>query len=251
MIYYIRSIIAGIIVFLGLIHLLFTCSLKTPDDLWFVGAGIAVILSGILNFVSVINCQQRWLNYLTLAVNIIMLGLFLLACKILQEPQTYAGIFLYLVAATLSIRQLVKGFKKHEEYKHFTSPNNEDLKEVLSETKVVPMLRILDKSKAEEFYIDWLGFKVEWEHRFFENAPVYMEISKAGVVLHLTEHHGDCMPGGKVYIICKGLKEYHRQLMNKNYPYNRPGLEVESSGALEMTVLDPFGNKLLFTESNQ
>ena len=32
--------------------------------------------------------------------------------------------------------------------------------------KVIPVLRIFDYNKAIEFYVDWLGFKVEWEHHF-------------------------------------------------------------------------------------
>lgn len=30
--------------------------------------------------------------------------------------------------------------------------------------KVIPILRIFDYKKAIEFYIDWLGFKINWEH---------------------------------------------------------------------------------------
>ncbi len=37
----------------------------------------------------------------------------------------------------------------------------------------VPILRIFDVAKAMEFYIDFLGFSVDWEHRFGENFPLY------------------------------------------------------------------------------
>jgi catechol 2,3-dioxygenase-like lactoylglutathione lyase family enzyme len=30
----------------------------------------------------------------------------------------------------------------------------------------IPILRIFDEAKARAFYVDWLGFKVDWEHRF-------------------------------------------------------------------------------------
>ena len=30
--------------------------------------------------------------------------------------------------------------------------------------KNIPILRIFDVSKAKEFYIDWLGFKINFEH---------------------------------------------------------------------------------------
>lgn len=38
--------------------------------------------------------------------------------------------------------------------------------------KVIPILRIFDEAKAREFYIDWLGFSVDWEHRFNSNTPL-------------------------------------------------------------------------------
>ena len=29
-------------------------------------------------------------------------------------------------------------------------------------TKTIPVLRILDEAKAKEFYVDFLGFKIDW-----------------------------------------------------------------------------------------
>ncbi len=253
MIYQIRTLIAGIIILLGIVHIGFSfpISVFDADDLWFISAGLAIILSGLLNIIAVINCQQHWLGYITLASNAIMLALFLFARQVLQEPQVYAGIYLYLAASLLPFAQLISTTKRSDQYKHHPKIISPEFIEVLKETEVVPMLRIFDKKKTEEFYIDWLGFSVDWEHRFEENLPVYMQISKAGIILHLTEHHGDCAPGGKVYIACDGLREYHKQLLDRNHSFNRPGLEAASWGSLAMTVSDPFGNKLLFTEKHK
>ena len=30
----------------------------------------------------------------------------------------------------------------------------------------IPILRIFDEVKAKEFYVDFLGFKIDWDHRF-------------------------------------------------------------------------------------
>lgn len=38
--------------------------------------------------------------------------------------------------------------------------------------KIVPIFRIFDLEKAREFYIDFLGSKENWLHRFEENGPV-------------------------------------------------------------------------------
>ncbi len=115
--------------------------------------------------------------------------------------------------------------------------------------KGIPLLRIFDVAKAEAFYIDWLGFQTDWQHKFEENAPVYWQISKDNLTIHLTEHHGDCCPGAKVFVECTELTALHAGLIAKNYRFNRPALEKAFWGALTMEVVDPFGNKLLFSES--
>ncbi len=110
------------------------------------------------------------------------------------------------------------------------------------------MLRIFDYSKAIEFYIDWLGFTIVWEHHFEENTPAYIEVERDGLTLHLSEHHGDGTPGSHVFIWCEGVKQYHEELTSKKYKYNHPGLAPTFYGALSFTVNDPFNNKISFNE---
>lgn len=114
--------------------------------------------------------------------------------------------------------------------------------------KTIPILRIFDYQKAVEFYKDWLGFEIVWEHRFEENFPIYMEVTKGGLTLHLSEHHGDATPGGKVFVWCKDLKAYHQQLIDKKYKYNKPGIEETFYGSWAVEVVDPFNNKISFNE---
>ena len=113
---------------------------------------------------------------------------------------------------------------------------------------VIPVLRIFDDAKALEFYTGWLGFTVDWMHRFDDHAPLYLQISLNGVILHLSEHHGDATPGAKVFIECVGVRAYHNELIEKNYRYNRPGLEHEPWDSISVTVTDPFMNRLVFNE---
>lgn len=70
--------------------------------------------------------------------------------------------------------------------------------------KVTPILRIFDEAKALEFYVDFLGFKVDWQHRFEANYPLYLQVSLGDCVLHLSEHHGDASPGAAVRIQAQG-----------------------------------------------
>ncbi len=44
--------------------------------------------------------------------------------------------------------------------------------------KVIPILRIFDYKKTIEFYIDWLGFKINWEHTFDENTLFTWRLKK-------------------------------------------------------------------------
>jgi catechol 2,3-dioxygenase-like lactoylglutathione lyase family enzyme len=113
----------------------------------------------------------------------------------------------------------------------------------------VPLLRIFDVAKAREFYVGWLGFTIDWEHRFDARAPLYMQISRAGLVLHLTEHHGDCCPGSTVFVRMRGIHELHRELEAKGYGYMRPAVEPTGHGSLGLHVTDPFGNRIRFDES--
>lgn len=112
--------------------------------------------------------------------------------------------------------------------------------------RITPILRIFDEAKAKEFYIDFLGFKIDWEHRFEDTLPLYMQISKDGSVIHLSEHHGDCSPGAQVRIETNELEGFHEQLLAKRYKYARPGIE-EMPWGREMSIADPFGNRLTFT----
>src|SRR5262245_26286722 len=63
----------------------------------------------------------------------------------------------------------------------------------------IPILRIFSVEKAKEFYLDFLGFKTDCEHRFGDNFPLYTQVSRSGLRLHLSEHHGDASPGSTVF----------------------------------------------------
>lgn len=111
---------------------------------------------------------------------------------------------------------------------------------------IIPVLRILDEVKAKEFYITWLGFNIDWEHRFGENFPLYMQVSREGIILHLTEHYGDCIPGSRIRIHLSYLEKFHQQL--KEYKYYKPGIEKMEWGTNEMYLIDPFGNHIIFVD---
>ena len=116
--------------------------------------------------------------------------------------------------------------------------------------ETVPVLRIFDVAKAKDFYVGFLGFAVDWEHRFDPAAPVYLQVSRGGCVLHLSEHHGDCCPGSTVFLRVAGLDAYHAEITAKGYGYARPGIERTFHNSRGMEVTDPFGNRLRFDEAD-
>ena len=114
--------------------------------------------------------------------------------------------------------------------------------------QAVPIFRIFSLEKAREFYVDFLGFSVDWEHRFASDAPVYMGISRGELTIHLSEHHGDGTPGSIAYVYMTGVRELHQELSAKQYRHNSPGLQEQEWGMTELTVTDPFNNRITFGE---
>ena len=114
--------------------------------------------------------------------------------------------------------------------------------------RTIPVLRMFDVAKAREFYIDYLGFKVEFEHRFHDNAPLFMGISRDGLMLYVSEHHGDGVPGAHVVVDMTGVDDLLDELKSKNYRFMNPGIQDQTWGTRELCVVDPSGNKIYFSE---
>jgi uncharacterized glyoxalase superfamily protein PhnB len=110
----------------------------------------------------------------------------------------------------------------------------------------IPILRSFDEAKAREFYVDFLGFSVDFEHRFEPALPLYLGLSKGECLVHVSEHHGDCSPGAAIRIETDELEAFVAELLAKNYKYCRPGIEETPWGTRETSVQDPFGNRLTF-----
>jgi len=110
-----------------------------------------------------------------------------------------------------------------------------------------PILRIFDEEKAKDFYLGFLGFSLDWEHRFEKELPLYAQISRGLCKLHLSGHHGDASPGATVFISIRNIHKFHKGLKEEKNPNSRPGITKEGWG-LVMAVTDPFSNRLRFCE---
>lgn len=114
--------------------------------------------------------------------------------------------------------------------------------------QAIPILRIFDVAKAQAFYLDFLGFRLDWEHRLDDRAPVYLQVSRGDFVLHLSERHGDCCPGAAVYVRTTRLDDFRREITAKGYGFMHPGIELTPWRSKVMEVIDPFNNRLRFDE---
>ena len=111
---------------------------------------------------------------------------------------------------------------------------------------VVPVLRMHDVAATKRFYVDWLGCSVDWEDGGRE-GPVYLQVSRDGLVLHLSSHHDDGTPGAVVLVEVAGVEELHAELAARAYPFFNPAVEPHPAGR-EMQVIDPSSNRLRFFE---
>jgi len=111
----------------------------------------------------------------------------------------------------------------------------------------VPILRSFDEARTKDFYLNFLGFALEFEHRYDPTAPLYMGVRKGDCVLHLSEHYGDATPGGAVRIPIDDVSTYMAELRAKQHGNARPGEpRLMPWGNYEITVQDPSSNRLIF-----
>lgn len=120
---------------------------------------------------------------------------------------------------------------------------------MIQHVETIPMVRSFDEEKAREFFCGFLGFTIDFEHRFEPDMPLFMGLSLNGMHLYVSEHHGDVTPGAHVVFRVTGLRAYHRALSAKKYKYARPGIGPYIGGGECMMVGDPFGNRFEFVES--
>lgn len=109
---------------------------------------------------------------------------------------------------------------------------------------VTPQLRCTNWERTKAFYVDGLGFQVLWTHQFEPGLPVFAEVTLDGRSLFLTEHTGDCEPGGGAYIVVDDLDALFARIRTRVHVNEPP--EEAPWGVREMLVMDPDRNRLRF-----
>lgn len=112
----------------------------------------------------------------------------------------------------------------------------------------VPVLTIASAAEARRFYLDFLDFAVDWGWPENGQRPLYAQVSRSGVTLHLDEHRPD-RRSSELFIRCAGLDALQQTLSRKAHGYALR-LVATADDRREIQITDPFGNVLRFSENN-
>ena len=112
--------------------------------------------------------------------------------------------------------------------------------------RVIPTLRMTNYARSRGFYVERLGFTVEWEHRFGPNMPVFLSLSRDGMQIYLSEHSGDCEVGGLVHFLIPDVDAWHAEFQQRGATVAEA--PNDDLGFRNMTIRDPDGNQLRFME---
>lgn len=113
--------------------------------------------------------------------------------------------------------------------------------------RAYPVLRIDSYEEAKAYYVDFLGFKVDFEWRHAKDFPVYMGVSRGGLALHLSEHKGEPVGHpGAVQLQVENVRHLYAELKDKKGDMTEEPID-QAWGSTELKLKDPFANQLTFT----
>ena len=111
----------------------------------------------------------------------------------------------------------------------------------------VAVLRMFDVDATKRFYVDYLGCSVDWEDGGGD-GPVYIQVSRDKLHLHLSSHHDDGTPGSVVLVMVRDVDALYAELRERRYPFLNPAVEPGPAGGREMQLIDPASNRIRFYE---
>jgi len=107
----------------------------------------------------------------------------------------------------------------------------------------VPILAVKDARASAEFYKQALGFDVDWEHRFEEGFPLYVQVSRSPLQLHLSEHEGGGTRAADFFVRVPDVDAVYRGMLDQGI---RPTTEPTDQpyGIRDFCVVDPDGHRI-------
>jgi catechol 2,3-dioxygenase-like lactoylglutathione lyase family enzyme len=109
--------------------------------------------------------------------------------------------------------------------------------------RVFPQLRMTSWKRSRQFYVEGLGFHVDWEHQFEPGFPVFTQLTRDGLSFFLTEHAGDCQVGGAAYFVVDDVDALYREISGRGIRLAEPPEDTPWQ-TREMNIIDPDGNSL-------
>ncbi|MFO7538836.1 MAG: VOC family protein [Chloroflexota bacterium] len=113
---------------------------------------------------------------------------------------------------------------------------------------VIPQFRITDARRSLSFYVDGLAFTIDWQHQFEPGFPLFMQLTRAGQTIFLTEHAGDCQVGGAAYFVVPDVDACYAAFVAGGVTPAEPPADTPW-GTREMVITDPDGNRLRFANA--
>ena len=72
---------------------------------------------------------------------------------------------------------------------------------------------------VSSLYQGFLGFKVDWDHRFDNNLlSTTRQVSRGDLILHLSEHSGDGSPGARLRVMMRSGENIHGEISGQRLP---------------------------------
>ncbi len=114
---------------------------------------------------------------------------------------------------------------------------------------VTPVFQITDYAQTMAFYVDWLGFRIDWEDRPASGGH-YVQVSRSSIVLHLTTYPHESSVGARALAEFAGLPAFHRLLLQKQSVFPVPSLQKTTwnDKVMQLELFDPAGNCLVLSE---
>jgi len=123
-------------------------------------------------------------------------------------------------------------------------------------TATIPVLRIFAIDPALQFYVDFLGFTLDFGGpNGGPGTAYYGQVSYGATTLHLAEAAYSASQGATVFVWIDGIEQLRERLNDRRteVPVWGPAVwtpEIEKAqwNGRVLTVADPFGNHLRFSE---
>ncbi len=113
----------------------------------------------------------------------------------------------------------------------------------------IPVLRMLDEETSKRFYVELLGYEIDWEHRFRDSpdSPLYLQVRQGASVLHLNGHADKNAPTAEIRIPVRQLDAYCQTLRERSGNRDIEIVDPRYEGRpTDLNLYDPSGNLIVF-----